>query len=204
MVFNYLSAMLFSKLQRVGFYKGAHTDALFFVGDGDGRKWLDVGCGCGLVAVEAAKKGFTVLGVDKNRCSIEAARKYAEDEGVHAYFSCDEIGGNYANADVVSAASLLAVMPDRVAGLQMLYNAVKKGGHLVIIEPTEKMNIKNARQYAKANKLKQRHWLCIWAFARQKNIVDPSIYETLNAEKIDFHSVLGGMLGVWIIKKSSS
>lgn len=200
MIVDYLSAKLFSKLRSVGFYREAHTGALSYVPDGAGL-FLDVGCASGMISVEATKKGYRVIGIDKNQLSIEAAKKYAELCGVNVDFKAIELSKLDFKADVVCASSLLAVMPDRVAGLKALFGAVKKGGYLVVIEPTGAMTVKNGRSYAKRHNLKQRQWLCMWAFARQNNIVDSSIYELLGAEKIDCDFVLDGMLGVWIIKK---
>jgi hypothetical protein len=57
-------------------------------------------------------------------------------------------------AYVVSAASLLAVLADRSTRLQMLFNAVLPEGALLIIKPTRRMNLTNARAYAKKYRIK--------------------------------------------------
>ncbi len=43
--------------------------------------------------------------------------------------------------------------------------------------------------------------LRIWANARQGNIVDAAIYETLGAESIRFLPLLQGLVGAWVIQK---
>lgn len=45
--------------------------------------------------------------------------------------------------------------------------------------------------------------LRMWANARQGNIVDPIIYETLGAESIRFTRLLQGLVGAWVMQKPS-
>jgi glycine/sarcosine N-methyltransferase len=50
-------------------------------------KILDLACGNGGYAIELAKQGFEVEGVDLSEAMIEAARKSAAEENVHVVFS---------------------------------------------------------------------------------------------------------------------
>jgi len=45
--------------------------------DSGGRRVLDAGCGTGRVAIELARRGFTVLGVDADPAMLAAARRKA-------------------------------------------------------------------------------------------------------------------------------
>ena len=47
-----------------------------------GGRLLEVGCGCGRVAIPLAKKGFEVVGVDISPLYIERAKSRSESEGV--------------------------------------------------------------------------------------------------------------------------
>lgn len=57
-----------------------HGEAEFVaeeLGDSGGRTVLDAGCGTGRVAIELARRGFTVSGVDADRPMLAAARAKA-------------------------------------------------------------------------------------------------------------------------------
>ncbi len=134
---------------------------------------------------------------------IVAARRIAQHESSSADFHTGDISAlTKESADVVSAASLLAVLPDREAGLHSLWRTLRPGGTLLIVEPTRSMTVDNANR-AIQNGLPQKriNGLRMWATARQGNIVDPAIYETLDAEAIRAVSLLQGLAGAWIIQK---
>jgi ubiquinone/menaquinone biosynthesis C-methylase UbiE len=48
------------------------------------------------------------------------------------------------SAQVVTPASLLAVLPNREAGLRSLWHLLRPGGTLLVIEPTRQMTSENA------------------------------------------------------------
>jgi len=73
---------------------------------------------------------------------------------------------------------------------------------LLIIEPTYQMTSENANRAIQNGLPKKRiAGLRMWANARQGNIVDPSIYETLGAKLIRFVPLLQGLVGAWVIQK---
>lgn len=52
----------------------------YFLGNGQGKRLLDVGCGAGRNSILAAKKGFVVTGVDIEKKVIILAKNFAERE----------------------------------------------------------------------------------------------------------------------------
>lgn len=194
---NTLSALLFDKLQRVEFYAEIIKNAIACLQKPHDTSFLDVGCGPGLAAIYAASQGYHALGLDTNPKSIQKAVTRSKTENLR--FTCKELDNE--QAFTVFAASLLAVFEDRVGGLQKLFDATKDGGILVIVEPTKAMNIRNAALYIKNHRPKETFWLYLWAFARQRNILDEKIFSTLNYKNIEYIPLMDGLIGVWKISK---
>lgn len=170
---------------------------------GNGEIWLDIGCGPGLVTRLAAERNYHANGIDTDPQMVAAAKRIARSKHSAAEFQI----GDFANlpadsAQVVSAASLLAVLPDRKAGLHSLWRLLRPSGTLLIVEPTHRMTSQNAIRAIQNGLPKKRiEGLHMWANARQGNIVDPSIYETLGADSIHFQPLLQGLVGAWVIQK---
>ena len=70
---SFIAAKLFDWLQGADFYHAAHRAAVEHLPPGDGKLWVDVGCGPGLVARLAAARGYRAIGVDRDRHMIAAA-----------------------------------------------------------------------------------------------------------------------------------
>ena len=198
-----ISTLLFTWLQGADFYHDLHKQSVDLLPQGNGQLWLDVGSGPGLVSRLAAQRGYRVTGIDSDAASIQAAKLIAVSQGLSIEFkSGDAFKLPEESADVVSAASLLAVLPDREKGLKSLWSAVRAGGSLLIIEPTHQMTSENANRAIQNGLPKKRiAGLRMWANTRQGNIVDPAIYETLGAESIRFTPLLQGLVGAWVIQK---
>ncbi len=194
---NILSALLFDKLQRVEFYADVIKDAIELGELPSDVSFIDVGCGPGLGAIHAASLGYEAVGLDTNPKSIAKAKQNAK--GQKATFWCKKLEGE--KAFTVFAASLIAVFDDREAGLKSLFDGVKEGGTLIIVEPTNAMRCKNTYAYVKKHKPKGAFWLRLWTIARQNNIVDEKIFSTLNCSSIEHTPLMDGLIGVWKIKK---
>jgi SAM-dependent methyltransferase len=195
--------MLFTWLQGADFYHDLHKQAVDLLPAGTGRTWLDVGSGPGLVSRLAAQRGYQVTGIDSDRSSIQAARLIAGNQGLSIDFKVGDVFRlPPESADVVSAASLLAVLSDRQKGLKSLWSAVRAGGSLLIIEPTGQMTSENASLAIQNGLSKKRiGGLRMWSNARQGNIVDPAIYEGLGGQSLHFFPLLQGLVGAWLIRK---
>ncbi len=196
-------AKLFTWLQEADFYHHLHREAVELLPPGEGQTWIDVGCGPGLVARLAAARGYRATGIDADSQMIRAARRIATRANAPVEFK----DGNVADlpveaAEVVSAASLLAVLDDKRRGLDTLWHCVRPGGTLITIEPTDKMTMANAERLI-ADGLSGKHieGLRLWASARQGRAVNPEIYSSLGAEHLRYVPLLHGLVGAWIIQK---
>ena len=198
-----IAPLLFTWLQGADFYRALHREAVEMLPIGDGEIWLDIGCGPGLVTRFAAERKYRAIGIDTDPQMVAAAKRIAR----HANSSADFQTGDFTtlpaeSAQVVSAASLLAVLPDREAGLRSLWRLLHSGGTLLIIEPTNQMTSENAARAIQNGLPKKRVLgLRMWANARQGNIVHPSMYETLSTGSLRFLPLLQGLVGGWILQK---
>ena len=200
-----ISTLLFTWLQGADFYFDLHKQAVDFLPAGHGETWLDIGSGPGLVTRLAAERGWRATGIDTAPQMVAAAKRIARWKYSPAEFQMGDFTTLPAeSAQVVSAASLLAVLPDREAGLRSLLLLLRPGGFLLIVEPTQQMTKENARRAIQNGLPKKRTaGRRMWANARQGNIVDPIIYETLGAESIRFTRLLQGLVGAWVMQKPS-
>jgi 2-polyprenyl-3-methyl-5-hydroxy-6-metoxy-1,4-benzoquinol methylase len=197
-----ISTLLFTWLQGADFYHDLHKQAVDLLPQGNGQLWLDVGSGPGLVSRLSAQRGYQVTGIDSDTTTIQTAKWIAGIQGLSIDFKAGDVFNlPPESADVVSAASLLAVLPDREKGLCSLWSAVRPGGYLLIIEPTDQMTSRNAEKLIQNGLPRKRiQGLRMWAAARQGNIVNPAMLETLGAE-VTFTPLLHGLVGAWVIKK---
>ena len=103
---------------------------------------LEIGCGTGAVARALAKKAhFTgnIVGVDQSEPFIEAARGFADEEGVGDTINfsvCDGHALDFDDAsfDVAIAHTLISHVTDPVAIVKELARVVKPDGRLIIFD----------------------------------------------------------------------
>lgn len=192
-----VGAALFSWLHRARFYEQLHAEAVSLLGAGAQHTWLEVGTGPGLVAGLAAASGFRVTGIDRDDAMIRAARQRhgAEIDWVRAELEGLNALGSF---DVVSAASLLIVLPDARAGLEQLWACVRPGGSLLIVETTAQMTPSAARSTG------VRHpGLWLWARARSGRAVDAALFDVLPARARQRHSLFHGLAEAWLFTKGA-
>jgi ubiquinone/menaquinone biosynthesis C-methylase UbiE len=203
---GFAGAKLFSFLQGAGFYRELHSTVVAKIPEGKGGLWLDVGCGPGLLARLASRRGYRAVGIDIDRHMVKAAEKAVlQERGTATFLTGDlEIIGNE-KAAVVSASSLLAVVADPQEFLNKLWERVIPGGRLVIIEPTEKMTLKNAWRIVRNGLPGGRSaMLLLWAFARQGGAVDKNIFRQLKTAGTTETPLLNGLASAWIFRKPSA
>ena len=201
---GHFGAKIFVWLQGAEFYKSLHSEAIEKLPAGEGKKWVDVGCGPGLLARFAAKKGYDALGIDADSSMIWNAKKIARTENSSARFETGDVFRiPPESADIVSASSLLATLEDKVGGFQALFGAVKPGGSLLIIEPTDRMTPQAVNFFIRSGVHGKRiRGLRLWARVRQGRAVNPKIFNTPEAGQTTFTPLLGGLVGAWLIQKN--
>ncbi len=204
---GYFSARLFTWLQDAEFYRALHHRAVTLLPPGPGRVWLDVGCGPGLVTRLAAAAGYDAIGVDADAQMIRAARRLAQRFDSPVRFLQQRFGdpdASVASAEVVSASSFLAVVDDVPQALTQLWQAVRPGGQLLIIEPLPGMTLARANRVIRRGTVRGKgiHGLRLWAAVRQGSIRDHNaLLQTMHAGRVQFVPLLDDMLGAWLIRK---
>jgi ubiquinone/menaquinone biosynthesis C-methylase UbiE len=121
---------------------GAATEALeqrcvlTLVGPVDGRRVLDLGCGDGLLVTTLATQRARAVGIDVNHAALQAATSRADRAGVEgARFVEGRIEGlpfPDDTFDLVTAVTVLCLVPDRSAALREAARVLRPGGRLVI------------------------------------------------------------------------
>ena len=203
---TYLSAKLFAWLQSAEFYENFHTEAMRELPEGKGEKWIDIGCGPGLLTRLASAKGYNATGIDGDKFMIREAMKIAKKSKSSAFFACGDLYDIPSHsADIVSASSLIAMLDDKTGGFRALLNIVKPGGSLIILEPTNLLTPNAVDTWIKKGMRGKRIFaLRLWAHARKNLATNPMIYNSPDIEQIVFSPLYGGLVGMWIIQKKQT
>ena len=151
----------------------------------------------------AVERGYRVTGFDVDPAMIEQARRTTSS--VHfSLTGLDELAHSGMKADVVSAASLLAVMDDRPKALKDLLSCLTDDGVLLLVEPSEKMTPSAARAVLSRRRLGARaSMLMPWAWTRRRgHAVDEATlqapgYRTRGTELLD------GMVVAWTVQRAT-
>lgn len=211
---GWLAAALFRRVQAAGFYEDLHRRAVALLPPGgDGAAWLDVGCGPGLLARLAVVRGYTVTAVDRDPAMIAAAARHP----VHAALirlrrlrfrtaALEDLTG-WGPVSVVSAGSLLAVVPDRATALRQLLARLAPGGQLLLVEPSVRMTLRHALRWLvrSGGGAGGGGWLLLWAAPRTPaRVVDRAgldrILSTMAGTwRLEETPLLDGMVTAWVI-----
>lgn len=110
---------------------------LELVGDVGNCRVLDVGCGDGEFALELARRGASVVGIDSSSEMIEAARRRAKTHEADIVFQQAEArqlpfpDGQF---DVVTAITILCFVEDAEPVFREIARVIRPGGRFVIGE----------------------------------------------------------------------
>ena len=199
-------AALFERLQDAQFYRDMHAAALAFVPRNARAKWLDAGCGPGLLARLAAARGADVLAFDADADMIARARRLVAMSARSPIFVCarlDDFAVDGAAYDVVSASSLLVVLPEPREALRRLVSLTRPDGVVLVIEASSGMSRRRAFRMAASGRLgRGAFMLALWANARSGRALPDSVFEQpgLRAQR---HPLLDGMASAWIVERSA-
>jgi trans-aconitate methyltransferase len=195
--------ILFEWLQGAHFYRDLHEAVIEHLPSGAGKNWIDLGCGPGLFTRLAASRGYDALGIDLDPAMVRSAERIARRKQSKAVFEVGDL--SYLSgqmADVISAASLLAVLPDRTEALRTMWESVRSGGSLIILEPTRLMAVENAGRVMHTGIPRKRiRALEMWAHAREGHTVPEDILESVPGLKTRLE-FLDGMVVAWIFNRN--
>lgn len=100
----------------------------------------DLGCGPGAHAVELARRGYDVVGIDGSARMVEVARNRAARDNVKATFKVHDVTAplDFPDRSLAGAISILLLQHLREPGrfLADLRRCLQPGGHLLITAPS--------------------------------------------------------------------
>ena len=100
-----------------------------------GERLLDLACGTGAVAEEAAARGAEVTGVDLAPALIETARERAAERGLAIDYrvgDAEQLEFPDASFDAVASACGVMFTPDHSASARELARVTKRGGRIAL------------------------------------------------------------------------
>jgi 2-polyprenyl-6-hydroxyphenyl methylase/3-demethylubiquinone-9 3-methyltransferase len=99
-----------------------------------GLRFLDIGCGGGILSEPLARLGAELVGADPAADNIAAARAHAEEAGVQVDYratTAEELAANKERFDVVLAMEVIEHVADVPLFVQTCARLVKPGGLLI-------------------------------------------------------------------------
>jgi len=119
----------FDKLEASGVQVHGEADLVMSL---QPRSVLDAGCGTGRVAIELARRGVEVVGVDVSRSMIEQARRQAPAlKWVQSDLACMDLGGQFDVVVLAGNVPLFCPADSRCALVTSCAAHVAAGGRLV-------------------------------------------------------------------------
>ncbi|MGO9133548.1 MAG: class I SAM-dependent methyltransferase [Methylovirgula sp.] len=204
-----LAAYLFAWLQDAAFYRDmsrAAADLAQETDDNDCGTWLDVGCGPGDLTRIAAAQGYASRGIDCDPAMIEMARRLGAARGSPAQFAVSDCAAESLRTeryDVVSASSLLIVMPNPAAVLQQLVALTKPNGKVLIIEASGAMTRRHAFGKIVLGDLGSRaYMLGVWAMFRAGRVLKDGVFHQTGLS-VTHHLLLAGLARASIVRRAT-
>jgi ubiquinone biosynthesis O-methyltransferase len=110
---------------------------LELVGDVSGCRVLDVGCGDGELALELARRGAIVTGIDASAAMIDAAKGRAKRHDAEIVFEvamAERLPFSAAQFEVVTAITILCFVDDAAPVFREIARVLRPGGRFIIGE----------------------------------------------------------------------
>lgn len=112
-----------------------HQAIVDAVAGAPGKRWLDVGCGTGELALAAAATGAEVVGADLSPVLVETARRQAAERNVKVTFEvgdAEALPYGAATFDIVTSSVGAIFAPDHRAVAAQLARVCRPGGELAM------------------------------------------------------------------------
>ena len=196
-----IGAKFFRWVQGATFYVDLHREAVEFTLGATPTaqpRWIDVGCGPGLVARLAADRGAAATGIDRDPAMIRTANR-RPGGARFALGSADGLAAH--SADIVSATSLLYGGSDPRSMIATLWSAVAPGGALLLVETTANMTVERARAVAADIPPHRRRALMLWARSRGGTTFDRTALDAIPSEGRTTLPMLDGLVEAILIAK---
>jgi ubiquinone/menaquinone biosynthesis C-methylase UbiE len=105
-----------------------------------GQRWLDLGCGSGILSMELAKRGATVLGIDASSGMIASSKRLAADANLKdvEFMLCDvgEVDWQAIGSfDGILCSSLIEYLDNPIEILEHCCRALKVRGNILVSAP---------------------------------------------------------------------
>lgn len=109
-----------------------------------------------------------------------------------------------ASVEVVSAASLLCVVPEPEAVAAAMWGSVCPGGAILVIETTALMTQGAVRTLDQHTCTPDDHRaISMWAEARRGRAVNPSRLAAFAQAQTMYRSMLSGLVATWLFRRSA-
>ncbi|MHA1915064.1 MAG: class I SAM-dependent methyltransferase [Promethearchaeota archaeon] len=142
------------------FFKRAYVKFNHLLGNVEGKKVLDVGCGTGNLSFFLAHKGANVTGIDLSKNFIEFCKETAMKLKLSIDFK--EMNAQLPefpeeSFDIIVGSRIIHHLPDIKLFLGECKRLLKNGGYVVFIEPLKKNPIVQLNRKFYAPKARTRH-----------------------------------------------
>lgn len=142
LLITFKPTVLFDKINQLNWYENTLHQWIDDQSFTAKSKVLEVGCASGALTAYIAKSACTPTGVDFSRKMIKLAKSKNNDI---AFLVANVLDLPFETVffDVVIAASLINIVPNKSKAINELFRTCKKGGMITILVPSAKFNNKN-------------------------------------------------------------
>lgn len=106
---------------------------------------LDVGCGPGILTIEAARRMLSAAGADLSAAMVARAEALAAEQGMtnvrFVRTPAEVLPFDDQEFDLAFAASVIFLLPEPVAGLREMVRVVRPGGWVATYQPSPEMSV---------------------------------------------------------------
>ncbi|WP_246056079.1 class I SAM-dependent methyltransferase [Alteribacter natronophilus] len=146
----------FDRMARTAWLSTLHDKMIASAGKLEGKRIFDAGCGTGRLLARAAGKETKISGIDLSEGMIEACRNrlraVCPDHRVELVIGdAEELPFQDRSFDVSFCACVLFLMPDPKQAFSELARVTEDT--IVLLNPSEHLNLHSAEQYIKENAL---------------------------------------------------
>ncbi|WP_368504015.1 class I SAM-dependent methyltransferase [Alkalihalophilus sp. As8PL] len=174
---------------------------------------LDVGCGTGRLLTRGLNEANRLVGVDLSPEMISAAKELFESlEATNKSFF--KVGDAYelpfqnGEFDCVLSTCVMFLLPEPDKGIKEMLRVTKDKGHIVMLNPSETMNMEQASAYADLHNITgfEKETLVKWSniSTRRHRYSEETLTDLLmklGAKKVRHQSVLNGLAMITLAVK---